>query len=209
MRPMQPMWSSLDFLLQTPVTQSGELWQLGAHRIICGDAREPATLERLMDREKAAMAFLDPPYNVTHAGHCRARPGSSTRNSPWRLAKCHRLNSLPSSPRFCGAAAAVSENGAVHFVCMDWRHIGELLTAGSRSTARCSISRSGSRTNAGQGSFYRSQHELVAVFRVGEAPHLNNIELGRHGRNRSNVWHYAGVNTFRAGRMDELTRIRP
>ena len=56
----------------------------------------------------------------------------------------------------------------------------------------------------GQGSFYRSQHELVGVFRVGEAKHLNNVELGRHGRSRSNVWHYAGVNTFRAGRMDEL-----
>ena len=61
------------------------------------------------------------------------------------------------------------------------------------------------KSNAGQGSFYRSQHELIGVFRVGEAPHLNNVELGRHGRSRSNVWHYAGVNSFRAGRMDELS----
>jgi hypothetical protein len=60
------------------------------------------------------------------------------------------------------------------------------------------------KTNAGQGSFYRSQHELIGVFRVGALPHLNTVELGRHGRNRSNVWHYAGANTFRAGRMEDL-----
>ena len=87
---------------------------------------------------------------------------------------------------------------------MDWRHIGELLEAGGPVYGGVLNLAVWVKSNAGQGSFYRSQHELVGVFRVGEEPHLNNVELGRHGRSRSNVWHYAGVNTFRAGRLDEL-----
>src|SRR5207244_6264981 len=103
-----------------------------------------------------------------------------------------------------GAAAQVSIDGAVHFACMDWRHIEELITA-SRSVYGAMLNLiAWVKTNAGQGSFYRSQHEMIGVFRVGAAPHLNTIELGRHGRSRSNVWHYAGANTFRAGRMNDL-----
>jgi DNA modification methylase len=98
----------------------------------------------------------------------------------------------------------VSRDGAVHFVCMDWRHLGELLEAGGITYDEMMNLVVWAKTNAGQGSFYRSAHELVGVFRVGNAAHLNNVELGRHGRSRSNVWHYAGVNTFRAGRLDEL-----
>jgi DNA modification methylase len=102
------------------------------------------------------------------------------------------------------AAAAVSRDGAVHYACMDWRHIGELLEAAGAVYGETLNIAAWVKSNAGQGSFYRSQHELIAVFRVGQQAHLNNIELGRHGRSRSNVWHYAGVNTFRAGRLDEL-----
>jgi hypothetical protein len=102
------------------------------------------------------------------------------------------------------AAAKASIDGAVHFACMDWRHIEELLTA-SRSVYGAMLNLiAWVKTNAGQGSFYRSQHELIGVFRVGAAPHLNTIELGRHGRSRSNVWHYAGANTFRVDRMSDL-----
>ena len=102
------------------------------------------------------------------------------------------------------AAAAVSRDGAVHFVCMDWRHIGELLEAGDTVYGETLNIVVWVKSNAGQGSFYRSQHELIGVFRVGDAPHLNNVELGRHGRSRSNVWHYGGMNTFRAGRLEDL-----
>jgi DNA modification methylase len=87
---------------------------------------------------------------------------------------------------------------------MDWRHVGELLEAGDKVYDETLNLAVWVKSNAGQGSFYRSQHELVGVFRVGDQAHLNNVELGRHGRSRSNVWHYAGVNTFRAGRLDEL-----
>ena len=103
-----------------------------------------------------------------------------------------------------GATASVSRDGAVHFVCMDWRHVGELIDAGRTVYGEALNLAVWVKTNAGQGSFYRSQHELIGIFRVGNASHLNNIELGRHGRYRSNVWRYAGVNTFRAGRMDDL-----
>ena len=98
----------------------------------------------------------------------------------------------------------MSRDGAVHFVCMDWRHVGELIDAGRTVYGEALNLAVWVKTNAGQGSFYRSQHELIGIFRVGNASHLNNIELGRHGRYRSNVWRYAGVNTFRAGRMDDL-----
>jgi DNA methylase len=107
--------------------------------------------------------------------------------------------------RSLAAAAAVSRDGAVHFVCMDWRHLGELLEAGTSAYGAMLNLAVWVKTNAGQGSFYRSAHELIGVFRVGTGAHLNNVELGRHGRSRSNVWQYAGVNTFRAGRLDELT----
>jgi DNA modification methylase len=99
----------------------------------------------------------------------------------------------------------LSANCAVHYVCIDWRHIGELLEAGQQTYGEMLNLVAWVKSNAGQGSFYRSQHELIGVFRVGEEPHLNNIELGRHGRARSNVWRYAGVNSFRAGRMDDLS----
>jgi DNA modification methylase len=101
-------------------------------------------------------------------------------------------------------AIEVSKDGAVHYICMDWRHIGDLIAAGSDVYAAMLNLVAWVKTNAGQGSFYRSQHELIGVFRVGTEPHLNNVELGRHGRSRSNVWHYAGVNAFRAGRLDDL-----
>jgi DNA modification methylase len=91
---------------------------------------------------------------------------------------------------------------------MDWRHIGELLEVGGSVYDEMLNLVTWVKSNAGQGSFYRSQHELIGVFRVGEEPHLNNVQLGRHGRSRSNVWHYAGVNMFRASRLDEL-KVHP
>jgi DNA modification methylase len=103
-----------------------------------------------------------------------------------------------------GNATRVSRDGAVHFVCCDWRHVTEIIEAGGLAYGETLNVAVWVKSNAGQGSFYRSQHEFVVVFRAGEAAHLNNIELGRHGRSRSNVWNYRGVNTFGAGRMEEL-----
>ena len=185
------------------MTKPGDLWQLGNHRLLCGDARNPDALNRLMDGRTATMAFLDPPYNrrvrdivgrgqVQHAEFAMASG---------ELSRQEFIEFLKAT---LAVAAGVSSNGAVHYVCMDWRHTGELLEAGDAAYGDMLNLTVWVKSNAGQGSFYRSQHELIGVFRVGDGRHLNNVELGRHGRSRSNVWHYAGANTFRAGRMDDL-----
>jgi hypothetical protein len=185
------------------VSRPEDLWQLGNHRLLCGDARNGEHLDRLMCRERAAMAFLDPPYNVrvrSIVGRGRAKHAEFAMAS----GEMSRGDFVVFLSETLGNAAGVCCDGAVNFVCMDWRHVGELIEVGREIYGEMLNLVVWAKTNAGQGSFYRSAHELIGVFRVGEAKHLNNIELGRHGRSRSNVWHYAGVNTFRAGRMDEL-----
>jgi DNA modification methylase len=185
------------------VSQPGDLWVLGNHRLMCADARRADHISKLMTSCRADMSFLDPPYNVRIAGVVGR---GKTKHSEFAMASGEM--SSADFVRFLttalGAAAAVSRDGAVHFVCMDWRHIGELLAAANPVYGAALNLVVWAKTNSGQGSFYRSAHELIGVFRVGKTAHLNNVELGRHGRSRSNVWHYAGVNSFRAGRMDEL-----
>jgi len=195
---LDPTWTN-----GPPVSTRGDLWQLGQHQLLCGDARNANDLARLLGEARGAMAFLDPPYNVRvrdivgrgQIKHAEFAMGSG------ELSRTSFVEFLTQS---LAAVAAVSRDGAVHFVCMDWRHLSELLEAGDAVYDEMLNLAVWAKTNAGQGSFYRSQHELIGVFRVGKAAHLNNVELGRHGRSRSNVWHYAGVNTFRAGRLDEL-----
>ncbi len=185
------------------VTQVGDLWQLGKHRLGCGDARSREDLSRLLADERAYMAFLDPPYNVA-VGSVVGRGAVKHGEFAMASGEMSRDAFVAFLKETLGAAAQFSIDGAVHFACMDWRHIEELITA-SRSVYGAMLNLiAWVKTNAGQGSFYRSQHEMIGVFRVGAAPHLNTIELGRHGRSRSNVWHYAGANTFRAGRMNDL-----
>ena len=191
-----------EWLTSSVVSEPGDIWELGEHRLSCGDARDRGDLDRLMSGKRAAMAFLDPPYNVRvrsvvgrgHVQHAEFAMASGEMSPAEFTAFLEET---------LGTAASVSRDGAVHFVCMDWRHIRELIEAGEVYGEMLNLA-VWVKSNAGQGSFYRSQHELIGIFRVGEAKHLNNIELGRHGRSRSNVWHYAGVNTFRAARMDEL-----
>ena len=195
---LDPAWTT-----SPSVTEPGDLWHLGQHRLLCGDARSEDDLARLMGGHQGAMAFLDPPYNVrvrdiVGRGHVKHREFAMASGD---LSRAEFVEFLKST---LSAAASLSQDGAVHFVCIDWRHVGELLEAGHEVYGAILNLAVWIKSNAGQGSFYRSQHELVAVFRVGRGPHRNNVELGRHGRSRSNVWHYQGVNTFRAGRTDDL-----
>jgi DNA modification methylase len=189
-----------EWLTASVVSKRGDIWELGEHRLSCGDARHAGDIDRLMSGKRAVMAFLDPPYNL----RVRSVVGRGrTKHVEFAMASGEMSGSeftafLEETP------ARVSRDGALHFVCMDWRHIRELIEAGREIYGEMLNLVVWEKTNAGQGSFYRSAYELIGVFRVGEATHLNNVELGRHGRSRSNVWHYAGVNTFRAGRMDEL-----
>jgi DNA modification methylase len=189
---------------KTAISKTGDLWELGSHKLLCGDAQSGADIRRLMGTECAAIVITDPPYNLPirrvqgrgRIKHANFTQGSGEK-SPTDFIRFLRI--------VLSLAAKHSINGAIHFVFMDWRHIGELLAAGSSVYSELKNVVVWVKTNAGQGSFYRSQHELIFVFKNGDGPHVNNFELGQHGRNRSNVWTYAGVNTFRAGRMDDLT----
>jgi DNA modification methylase len=195
---LDPAWTTA-----APVSKPGELWELGSHRLLCGDARNADHVARLMGGAHASMAFLDPPYNV----RVRDIVGrGQVKHAEFAMAsgELSRSDFVGFLEGTLAQAAAVSRDGAVHYVCMDWRHIGELIEAGGIIYGEMLNLAVWVKSNAGQGSFYRSQHELVGIFRVGKEAHLNNVELGRHGRSRSNVWHYAGINTFRAGRLDEL-----
>jgi DNA modification methylase len=185
------------------VSQQGCLWVMDQHRLLCGDARREGDLDRLMGSSRAAMAFLDVPYNVrvrSIGGRGRVKHAEFAFASG-EMTPSEYVAFLEGA---LSNAVRVSRDGAVHFVCCDWRHVTEIMEAGGLAYGETLNVAVWVKSNAGQGSFYRSQHEFVVVFRAGEAAHLNNIELGRHGRSRSNVWNYRGVNTFGAGRMEEL-----
>ncbi|MGD9738428.1 MAG: site-specific DNA-methyltransferase [Parvibaculaceae bacterium] len=186
-----------------PISRPGDLWLLGPHRMLCGDARSSEDVSRLCGDTSAAMVFTDPPYNVRVAGIVGR---GSVRHDEFAMAsgEMSRDDFVAFLKATLTNAANHSRSGAVHFVCMDWRHVGDLIEAG-RSVYPAMLNLiAWVKNNAGQGSFYRSQHELIGVFRTGADPHLNNIELGRHGRSRSNVWHYAGVNSFGRDRLRDL-----
>jgi DNA modification methylase len=187
-----------------PVCLPDDVWLAGGHRITCGDARDAAVYERLMQQEQAFMAFTDPPYNVRISGHVGGRGRTKHREFAVASGELSSSQFKAFLEQTLGLCAQHSVDGSIHYVCMDWRHSGELLTAGHAVYDELKNICVWVKTNAGQGSFYRSQHELVFVFKNGAAEHLNTFELGQHGRTRTNVWNYAGVNSFRAGRMDEL-----
>lgn len=191
-----------------PVTQLGDMWEAGKHRVSCGDARHAETFKRLMQGKKAMMVFTDPPYNVPIAGHVGGRGRTKHREFAVGVGELSAGQFREFLEIVLGQCAAHSVNGSIQYVCMDWRHTEELSAAGRAVYSALKNICVWVKNNAGQGSFYRSQHELVFVFKNGDGEHLNTFELGQHGRTRTNVWNYAGVNSFRAGRMDEL-RMHP
>lgn len=185
-------------------TRPGDLWLLGKHRLFCGDARENASYDILLEGAKAEFVFTDPPYNVPIDGHVC---GLGRVRHPNFAMACGEMT----QEQFVGfledafsLLASNTMDGAIHQICMDWRHMSEMLIAGRRVYSELKNLCVWNKNNAGMGSFYRSKHELVFVWKSGKAPHINNFELGQHGRTRSNVWDYAGVNTFRPGRLEEL-----
>lgn len=186
------------------VTQLGDLWQLGRHRLLCGDARESASYARLMAGERAQVMFTDPPYNVAIDGFAGGNGKAVRREFAMASGEMTSADFQAFLQATLGGAAAMLEEGAIAFVCMDWRHMGELIGAGAGVFDELKNLCVWSKSNGGMGSLYRSQHELVFVFKRGKGEHRNNVELGRFGRNRTNVWHYAGVNAFGALRDAEL-----
>lgn len=188
---------------QKPVTQVGDLWLMGPHRLICGDARKGADFDALLLNDRAAMVLTDPPYNVRISG-IQGRGKIKHREFAEASGEMSRAEFTAFLTEVLSLTASHSVDGSIHYVCMDWRHMVELQTAGEQAYSELKNLVVWNKTNAGQGSFYRSQHELIFVFKNGTAAHLNTFELGQHGRSRSNVWTYPGANTFRTGRMKDL-----
>jgi len=186
------------------VTQVGDLWLLSGHRLLCGDSRDSAAYEALLQGEKAEMVFTDPPYNVRIDGHVCGQGNIQHREFAMASGEMTPEAFTDFLKTVFRQLAEQTTEGSLHFAFMDWRHTGEILAAGYDVYTELKNICVWTKTNAGMGSLYRSQHELVFVFKSGTGPHINNIELGRHGRNRSNVWTYAGVNTMRPGRLEEL-----
>lgn len=189
-------------LVSTPVSEVGDIWCLGDSRLMNGDARNPDHYIALMNGEKAQMAVSDPPYNVAVNGHV----SSSERFDEFPMASGEM--SSTEFTAFLGTVgknmAAVMADGAIIYMFMDWRHIRELMDGMRPSFGDPKQLCIWVKTNAGMGNFYRSQQELVFVFKYGKAPHINNFGLGGKGRYRTNVWEYPGVNTFKRNRDAEL-----
>jgi ParB-like nuclease domain/DNA methylase len=176
-----------------PRCQPGDLWRLGSHRLICGDALDPEVVAALMDGEKAEMIFTDPPYNVAIDGNVSGL--GKTRHREFAMASGEM-----STEEFIGFLSTAFANlvahsldGSIHFVCMDWRHMNEILQAGGAHYAELKNLIVWAKDNGGMGAFYRSRHERIFAFKNGTAPHINSFELGQHGRYRTNVWEYRGA----------------
>jgi DNA modification methylase len=188
----------------TAVSRHGDLWELGDHRLLCGDTRSLADCQALLGGDEAQMVFTDPPYNVAIDGHVCG--SGAIRHREFAMASGEM--SSDQFQAFLTTAlsnlAAVSQDGALHFVCIDWRHVSELLGAARDVYSETKNLCVWAKENAGMGSLYRSQHELIYVFKRGRAPHVNNIELGRYGRNRTNVWRYPGISSLGKNRQAQL-----
>lgn len=189
---------------ERPVTRPGDMWMIGPHRLICGNALDHETYSHLLDGEQAQMVFTDPPYNVPVDGHVSGH--GKVKHREFGMASGEM-----SAAEFTGFLTTVFANlveasidGSIHFVAMDWRHMGEVLDASKPNYSKLHNLCVWAKSNGGMGSLYRSQHELFFVFKSGNAPHINNVELGKHGRYRTNVWAYAGANAFGATRDEDL-----
>jgi len=192
------------------ITRLGDVWQLGRHRIICGSAIQRETYVSLMGRERAKVVFTDPPFNVPIDGNVSGKGRVRHREFQMASGEMDEFEFVSFLTAALKLMAWHSTAGSVHFVCMDWRHMGELLEAGRTVYDTLLNLCIWVKNNGGMGSFYRSRHELVFVFRHVKTIHQNNIQLGRFGRNRTNVWEYAGINSLsKNGDEGNLLALHP
>jgi DNA modification methylase len=192
------------------VTQPGDLWLLGEHRVLCADALDPASYERLLQGEKAAIAVADFPYNVPIAGHVGGNGRIQHREFAMASGEMSDAEFRAFLSQACALMVRHSVDGAIHYSFMDWRSSRILQEAADPHYGALKNIVVWQKDSAGLGSFYRSQHEFIFVYKVGKAPHQNNIQLGKYGRNRSNVWIYPGANSFaRNGEDGNLLAYHP
>ena len=183
-------------LERPPVSQIGDRWLLGEHRVLCGNALDVDAFAALMGENRAAVVIADPPYNVAIDGHASGLGAIHHRPFPMASGEMNSTEFTAFLGQACRNLAAFSCDGALTYLFMDWRHIGELLAAAGDVYGEVKNLCVWVKDNGGMGSLYRSRHELIFVFKQGSGSHRNNVQLGRFGRNRSNVWCYPGVNSF-------------
>lgn len=188
-----------------PVTRLGDHWIIGRHHLLCADARDSGSFEELLGKERAELIFTDPPYNCRIQGNVsglgKARHGEFVMGSGEMTNAEFVMDLLRPVMR---NIARFAKAGATAFVCSDWRAYPRMLDAAAGVFHEQKNLIVWAKTNAGMGTFYRSQFELIAPFKVSRGSTINNFGLGEGGRHRSNLWTYAGANTFRKGRMDDL-----
>lgn len=203
--PGSPRDDELPALTDNPaVTQLGDVWQLGRHRLICGSALDPDVVHQLMASELAQMVFTDPPYNVPIAGHVSGLGKVQHAEFVMAAGEMDKTQFTGFLTSAFQNLASSSTDGSIHYICMDWRHMQEMLEAGERTYTELKNLIVWAKDNGGMGTFYRSRHELIFAFKKGTAPHINSFELGQHGRYRTNVWNYKGMNSFGGSRDQEL-----
>jgi DNA modification methylase len=184
------------------ISRLGDVWHIGSHRLICGDSTKSETYQQLLGDARAQMVFTDPPYNVPISGHVGGLGTIQHREFAMASGEMSQAQFTAFLQSVFSHLAAYSVDGSIHYQCMDWRHCSEILAAGAAGYRELKNICVWAKNNGGMGSLYRSQHEFVFVFKSGTAPHINNVELGKHGRYRTNVWSYAGVNSFGGDRSD-------
>ena len=194
----------------TPVSRAGDLWLLGLHRLYCGNALEEDSYKTMLGQQRASMVITDPPYNIRIEGYASGLGRIKHRDFAMASGDMSEADFTAFLTHVLTHLAAFSADGALQYIFMDWRHVGELLSAGRRVYAELKNVCVWVKDNAGMGSLYRSQHEFVFVFKHGTAPHQNNIELGRFGRHRTNVWRYPSISSFgRASEEGNLLALHP
>jgi len=186
------------------VSRLGDCWQISDHLLLCGDALKARSYERLLHSKRAQIIFTDPPYNVRIAGNVSGLGKAQHREFAMASGEMTPREFTNFLRRALKNLAEFSVDGSIHFVCMDWRHIRELADAADDAYTELKNICVWSKSNAGMGSLYRSAHEFIFVYKNGRAKHINNVELGRFGRSRTNVWEYAGMSSFGKDREASL-----
>jgi DNA modification methylase len=191
------------------ITSVGDLWQLGRHRLLCGDSLEAESWERLMQGEKAAIGFSDPPYNLPVHGFVSGLGRTQHREFEMGSGEMDRDEFTAFLEKALRMMARHSVAGSLHYLAMDWRHASEMLTAGEDAFSELKNICVWVKPAGGMGTLYRSRHELFFVWKSGRGRHQNNVELGKHGRSRSNVWEYASAAAFRYSEGTDLLKTHP
>lgn len=186
------------------VTCMGDLWHLGYHRLLCGDAQDSQSFDLLLGNERVDLLFTDPPYNVKIDGNVCGLGSIKHRDFAFASGEMSARAFTDFLSTTLGHASSVMRDGAIAYVCMDWRHMGEMLAAGQAAFTELKNLVVWNKTNGGMGAFYRSKHELIFVFKKGSAAHTNSFGLGETGRYRTNVWDYPGISSLGARRGEEL-----